>query len=59
MKELKTVFGSFCNDSELKQIMAEADTDGDDKITFEEFKVMMTRFKSVNSLLHSQWTFHA
>ncbi len=57
LSELKAVFGAVYTEEDLKRIMAEADTNGDDKITFEEFKEMMRKFKEINSQLQNQWSF--
>ena len=57
MAELKTIFGSFCSEADLKQIMSEVDSNGDGEISFEEFKNMMCEFKTTNYQLHTQWSF--
>ena len=57
MEELKRVFGSFCTTKEIESMMLEADVNGDGKITFPEFKVLMLKFRNVNSKMHGLWTF--
>ena len=55
-EELRRVFGNLCNEEELKQMMHEADLNGDNQLSFDEFKRMMTGFKSQTVMLKHSWT---
>ncbi len=56
VKELGTVFGTLCTEAELGRIMAEVDTNGDNKLSFAEFETMMDRFVATNKNLRAQWS---
>eukprot|EP00831_Metopus_contortus_P029604 TRINITY_DN24341_c0_g1_i1.p2 TRINITY_DN24341_c0_g1~~TRINITY_DN24341_c0_g1_i1.p2 ORF type:complete len:127 (-),score=28.15 TRINITY_DN24341_c0_g1_i1:110-460(-) len=56
LNELKRVFGSFCSEEQILALMAEADTNGDNEITFEEFKEMMTGLRAATHSLKLMWS---
>jgi len=56
LEELKRVFGTFCTEMQLLQMLKEVDINGDGKITYEEFKIIMSKFRSEAPKLKSMWT---
>ena len=54
-KDLRRVFGTFCGDNEINNLMLEADINGDGEITFAEFKQLMTNFKTTKKI-KSLWS---
>ena len=51
------MFGALCSEEQLKTMMKDADTNGDNKISFLEFKEMMLGFNSVTSAqLKNSWS---
>ena len=56
MDEIKRVFGNATSEAELKQIMKEADTNGDNIITFDEFVEMMRKYAAENFEHQARWS---
>lgn len=55
-EELHKVFGSNCNDEQLNDIMKEADLNGDNEISFAEFKKMMNFIKLKAHNIKFSWS---
>ncbi len=56
LEELRKVFGAFCSEAELRTVMQEIDTNGDNQINFPEFKAMMDRYADTSQQLRLQWS---
>ena len=50
------MFGPFCTEKDIENMMLEADINGDKMITFSEFKGLMIGFKTTNPKLKSFWS---
>ncbi len=56
MEELEKVFGEICTAEEITEIIREVDTNHDGKISFEEFKNMMSYIKVSDTGMRQAWS---
>ncbi len=57
MDELRRVFGSFCTEKEISEMLKEADLNGDGEIDFPEFKNIMIKFQRNSDKIKGLWSF--
>lgn len=55
-EELQKVFGSLCTEEQLNDMIKEVDLNGDQKISFAEFKKMMDYVKTSGPKFRSSWS---
>jgi len=56
MSELRRVFGPFCSEEEIQNMMKEADANGDGEISFEEFLKFMGAYSGPECKIKKMWT---
>eukprot|EP01022_Parablepharisma_sp_SALTPOND_P001620 TRINITY_DN106914_c0_g1_i1.p2 TRINITY_DN106914_c0_g1~~TRINITY_DN106914_c0_g1_i1.p2 ORF type:complete len:304 (+),score=46.41 TRINITY_DN106914_c0_g1_i1:1180-2091(+) len=56
IEELRKVFGTICSEEEIQEMIKEVDSNGDNKISFIEFKDMMSCVKLSSTGLREAWS---
>jgi len=55
-KELKKVFGPWCSEDQLNDMIKEVNLNGDEKMSFLEFKNMMNYVKTSTPKYRTSWS---
>ncbi len=56
MDEIRRVFGGVCTEEEMRSIIREADTNGDNAISFPEFEAMMQGLVPTSLRERAHWS---